>query len=97
MEGPGLKLQDPWPIVKPWLMASFVRNNPFLCSLLDHPVTVVFHFAQKVRLINPFGLPRAAIYTLVPSATATQGDSRVTKRSPRLQSPVKMSCRQLGL
>lgn len=80
MEGPVLKLQDPWPIVKPRLMASFVGPNPFPCGLSDHPVTVVFRVTQKVKLINPFGLPGASIYTLAPSATATRGNTRVTNR-----------------
>lgn len=79
MEGPALKLQDPWPTVKPRLIASFVGHNPFPYGLSDHPVTVVFRVTQKVKLINPFGLPRGFIYILAPSATATRGNTRVTK------------------
>lgn len=95
MEGPVLKLQDPWPIVQPRLIASFVGHNPFLYSLLDHhPVTVVFRVTQKVKLINPFGLPRASIYTWLLQQLPPRETLGWQSESPNLQSPVKMSCRQ---
>lgn len=70
-------------------MEISVRHNPFLYSLRLSPVTVVFHFVQKVRLINPFSLPRAFIHSCVHSAAASLGHKEATSSALMLSKSSK--------